>query len=151
MIEDTWKLVGQDSEVHGCPVHQEVRPAKGKVQYIRVVDPKENSDEDNGEKDGDECESDSEGGQQMMLVTDMVLLWDPEFKPFLEKYAESEDLLREDFGKAWIKLTNLGYTEFPDPFVNLQDAVALDDVKVEAKNPALGCPMMQHDKIVAVE
>merc|ERR1719493_64481 len=52
---------------------------------------------------------------QMMLITDMVLAWDPEFRPVLEEYAEDEDLLRTDFGNAFKKLTELGFTEFPEP------------------------------------
>ena len=30
---------------------------------------------------------------QMMLLSDMVLAWDPEFRKVLEEYAEDEDLL----------------------------------------------------------
>jgi len=54
-------------------------------------------------------------GAQMMLVSDMVLLWDENFKEHLVKYAEDEDLLREDFGNAFKKLTELGFREFPKP------------------------------------
>ena len=42
---------------------------------------------------------------QMMLLSDMVLAWDPEFRKVLELYAEDEDLLAVDFGKAFKKLT----------------------------------------------
>jgi len=47
-------------------------------------------------------------GHQMMLVSDMVLLWDEEFRKHLEVYAEDEDKLKEDFGNAFRKLTELG-------------------------------------------
>jgi len=47
-------------------------------------------------------------GHQMMLIADMVLLWDTGFRKHLEKYAESEELLSEDFGKAFQRLTELG-------------------------------------------
>merc|ERR1712014_417711 len=47
-------------------------------------------------------------GHQMMLVADMVLLWDAGFRKYLETYAENEDKLREDFGKAFQRLTELG-------------------------------------------
>jgi len=45
---------------------------------------------------------------QMMLVSDMVLAWDPAFRAVLEEYAEDEDLLSKDFGVAFQKLTELG-------------------------------------------
>lgn len=45
---------------------------------------------------------------QMMLVSDMVLAWDPAFRAVLEEYAEDEDLLAKDFGAAFKKLTELG-------------------------------------------
>lgn len=47
-------------------------------------------------------------GHQMMLVSDMVLLWDKEFRKHLEVYAEDEDKLKMDFGKAFKRLTELG-------------------------------------------
>eukprot|EP00747_Dinoflagellata_sp_TGD_P208614 gnl/TRDRNA2_/TRDRNA2_82080_c0_seq1.p1 gnl/TRDRNA2_/TRDRNA2_82080_c0~~gnl/TRDRNA2_/TRDRNA2_82080_c0_seq1.p1 ORF type:complete len:499 (-),score=105.42 gnl/TRDRNA2_/TRDRNA2_82080_c0_seq1:11-1381(-) len=47
-------------------------------------------------------------GHQMMLVSDMCLLWDPEFRKHLEVYAEDEEELKKDFGEAFKKLTELG-------------------------------------------
>jgi len=47
-------------------------------------------------------------GHQMMLVSDMVLLWDEGFKGHLDKYAEDEELLKKDFGVAFRRLTELG-------------------------------------------
>jgi hypothetical protein len=43
-----------------------------------------------------------------MLLSDMVLAWDPAFRAVLEEYAEDEDLLSSDFGKAFKKLTEVG-------------------------------------------
>lgn len=45
---------------------------------------------------------------QMMLPSDMVMLWDDGFRTHLEKYAKDEDLLKKDFGVAYKKLTELG-------------------------------------------
>ena len=45
---------------------------------------------------------------QMMLLSDMILAWDPAFKVHLEAYANDEQRLRDDFGKAFKKLTELG-------------------------------------------
>lgn len=47
-------------------------------------------------------------GHQMMLVSDMVLLWDTEFRQHLEVFAEDEELLKKEFGEAFKKLTELG-------------------------------------------
>lgn len=47
-------------------------------------------------------------GHQMMLVTDMVLLWDESFKKHLQEYADDEDKLKQDFGEAYRRLTELG-------------------------------------------
>jgi len=49
-------------------------------------------------------------GHQMMLPTDMVMKWDPTFRKHLEVYGkdDGENKLREDFGKAFKKLTELG-------------------------------------------
>jgi len=52
---------------------------------------------------------------QMMLVSDMILLWDEDFKKYLEVYAEDEDALRRDFGSAFKRLTENGFREFPEP------------------------------------
>lgn len=47
-------------------------------------------------------------GHQMMLISDMVMLWDPKFKAILEEYAEDQGVLSRDFGKAFKQLTELG-------------------------------------------
>lgn len=52
---------------------------------------------------------------QMMLVTDMVLVWDEGFRKYLEVYAEDEDALIEDFGDAFKRLTENGFKHFPEP------------------------------------
>jgi len=52
---------------------------------------------------------------QMMLISDMILVWDEDFKKHLEVYAEDEDALRRDFGSAFKRLTENGFKEFPDP------------------------------------
>ena len=44
----------------------------------------------------------------MMLLSDMVLAWDPTFRSVLEEYAEDEALLAREFGAAFKKLTELG-------------------------------------------
>jgi cytochrome c peroxidase len=51
-------------------------------------------------------------GELMMLPTDLSLVWDPKMKPYVEKYANDEDLFMKDFQKAWIKLQELGVRRF---------------------------------------
>jgi len=47
-------------------------------------------------------------GHQMMLVSDMVMLWDPAFKTHLQVYADDDAVLSQDFGNAFRRLTELG-------------------------------------------
>jgi len=47
-------------------------------------------------------------GHQMMLPSDMTLKWDKEFFKTLSIYNLDEDQLKEDFGKAYKRLTELG-------------------------------------------
>ena len=44
----------------------------------------------------------------MMLPTDLALLSDPSFKPWVHKYAEDKDKFFEDFAKVFAKLIDLG-------------------------------------------
>jgi len=62
---------------------------------------------------------------QMMLVSDMILLWDEGFKQYLEVYAEDEDALRNDFGDAFKRLTENGFQRFPEP-VSFNDPKCVD-------------------------
>jgi len=91
MIEDEWRLVDHSDTWLDALGAEELRPAPGKRQYVNkkpgVVD-----DEPN----------------QMMLVSDMILVWDDGFRPHLEAYAQSEERLKDDFAKAFKKLTELG-------------------------------------------
>mmetsp|Transcript_29023 Transcript_29023/g.66708 ORF Transcript_29023/g.66708 Transcript_29023/m.66708 type:complete len:590 (+) Transcript_29023:74-1843(+) len=47
-------------------------------------------------------------GDQMMLVSDMVLAWDEKFREVLQEYADDEDKLKKEFGLAFKRLTELG-------------------------------------------
>jgi len=49
-----------------------------------------------------------QSGHQMMLVADMVMLWDENFKKHLEAYAADENLLKKEFGETFRRLTELG-------------------------------------------
>ena len=53
----------------------------------------------------------------MMLLSDMVLAWDPAFRKVLEEYAADEEKLKEEFGAAFKKLTELGCERVLQPEV----------------------------------
>ncbi len=91
MIEDEWTLVSHgDRWLVGIGA-EELLPAPGKRQFVNKV-PGKISDDAN----------------QMMLLSDMILKWDPSFRGYLEMYAKDEELLKTDFGVAFKKLTELG-------------------------------------------
>ena len=93
MIEDEWTLVSHGDTWLDAQGAGELRPAPGKRQFVNKVPGKlMDPDEPN----------------QMMLLSDMVLAWDPSFRTYLEVYAEDEERLKRDFGAAFKKLTELG-------------------------------------------
>ena len=47
-------------------------------------------------------------GKLMMLPSDIVLIQDSDFQPFVKKYAKDNDLFVKDFTAAYTKLTELG-------------------------------------------
>ncbi|KDN52679.1 class II peroxidase [Tilletiaria anomala UBC 951] len=49
-----------------------------------------------------------DGEELMMLPTDMALIQDPSFRPWVEKYATDKDLFFDHFTKAFAKLIELG-------------------------------------------
>ena len=44
-----------------------------------------------------------------MLPSDMALVEDEKFRPYVEKYANDEKLFFEDFAKAFQKLAEFGW------------------------------------------
>jgi hypothetical protein len=54
-------------------------------------------------------------GNQMMLISDMVMLWDPSFREVLREYADDDKILMRDFGVAFKRLTELGCPWGSDP------------------------------------
>ena len=91
MIEDDWTLVDHSSTWLDALGAGELRPAPGNRQFVNKK-PGQVDDEPN----------------QMMLLSDMILAWDPGFRTHLEVYAEDEARLKADFGAAFKKLTELG-------------------------------------------
>eukprot|EP00462_Mataza_sp_D1_P001392 CAMPEP_0175093906 /NCGR_PEP_ID=MMETSP0086_2-20121207/3281_1 /TAXON_ID=136419 /ORGANISM="Unknown Unknown, Strain D1" /LENGTH=293 /DNA_ID=CAMNT_0016366937 /DNA_START=174 /DNA_END=1055 /DNA_ORIENTATION=+ len=67
-------------------------------------------------------------GELMMLPTDISLLSDPKFRPWVEKYAADADLFEKDFGAVFQKLTELGVpkkTSAYSPLIALSTLAAL--------------------------
>ena len=92
MIEDEWTLVGHGDTWLDDQGAAELRPAPGNRQFVNQKPGVVEEDEPN----------------QMMLLSDMVLAWDPAFRQYLEMYAGDEALLKNDFGVTFKKLTELG-------------------------------------------
>jgi cytochrome c peroxidase len=46
----------------------------------------------------------------MMLPSDMALIWDKDFKKYVELYASDKDRFYKDFAAAFAKLLELGVT-----------------------------------------
>jgi len=113
LLEDEWMCVSHDTRINGVLIPEETRPAPGKRQYMSEWEPSEEEI-----KQGHAEPEEKEGKllkvkYQMMLPSDMIFLWDDKFKKVVSKYAASEDLLREDFGSAYKKLTESGMTGCP--------------------------------------
>ena len=53
----------------------------------------------------------------MMLPTDLALIEDAAFKPYVEAYAEDKDLFFQDFSDAFAKLIELGVERSERPYV----------------------------------
>jgi len=92
MIEDDWTLVSHGDTWLDAQGAAELRPAPGNRQFVNKKPGVMDDDEPN----------------QMMLPTDMILAWDPSFRVYLEAYAADENKLKDDFGRAFKKLTELG-------------------------------------------
>eukprot|EP00568_Trieres_chinensis_P004883 CAMPEP_0183291136 /NCGR_PEP_ID=MMETSP0160_2-20130417/657_1 /TAXON_ID=2839 ORGANISM="Odontella Sinensis, Strain Grunow 1884" /NCGR_SAMPLE_ID=MMETSP0160_2 /ASSEMBLY_ACC=CAM_ASM_000250 /LENGTH=392 /DNA_ID=CAMNT_0025451895 /DNA_START=7 /DNA_END=1188 /DNA_ORIENTATION=+ len=92
MIEDEWTLVSHSDSWLDLQGAAELRPAPGNRQFVNKKPGKIDDDEPN----------------QMMLISDMILAWDPAFRTHLETYAANEAQLKDDFGRAFKKLTELG-------------------------------------------
>ena len=73
------------------------RLENGVEQYVYVEE-----DEVEDEETAEEPE------ELMMLPTDIALIQDPSFRPWVELYAERKDVFFEDFAKVFAKLLELG-------------------------------------------
>lgn len=57
----------------------------------------------------------ADGGDLMMLPTDIALIDDPSFRNYVELYTRDEARFFADFAKAFKKLTELGCQHIPPP------------------------------------
>ena len=56
-----------------------------------------------------------DGGDLMMLPTDLALIEDPAFRRYVELYRRDEARFFADFARAFKKLTELGCSHIPPP------------------------------------
>ncbi|KAI0025962.1 heme peroxidase [Xylariomycetidae sp. FL0641] len=70
------------------------------VEQFVYVDPED--EKAAGEEGGEEVE------ELMMLPTDMSLLSDPAFRPWVQRYAEDKDMFFADFARVFARLLELG-------------------------------------------
>lgn len=63
------------------------------------------------------------GEELMMLPTDMALLEDPHFSPWVKKYAEDKEVFFADFSKVFAKLIELGIQRDADGNITNSDNV----------------------------
>ncbi|KAI1493916.1 peroxiredoxin [Biscogniauxia mediterranea] len=93
--------------------------------------------------DGDEQEAPEE---LMMLPTDMSLLSDAAFRPWVERYAEDKERFFADFAAAFAKLLELGLRRDADGNVVNEENVADGYKSAPKKSDAPGAPPPQEEK-----
>lgn len=135
MLEDEWIEITHDSQ--NCP-DEEVRPAPGKRQWVSLGPGDDGSD---NEGSG----SDEGPPKQMMLITDMALLWNPAWRKWLEYYADDnkgEDRLAADFAIAFQRLTELGFLPSADEQAHFPDdpEAPVDDESSALEDSTSGGP-----------
>ncbi|SCZ97889.1 BZ3500_MvSof-1268-A1-R1_Chr3-3g06436 [Microbotryum saponariae] len=77
------------------------------------------------------------GEELMMLPTDLALIEDPKFKPWVEKYAADRDLFFSDFSKAFAKLIELGVDRSEPVSVNSYSVVVRQRSSICADDPMI--------------
>lgn len=58
---------------------------------------------------------DGEDGEHMMLISDLALMEDEKFRPFVELYANDQNAFFADYAAAFQKLSELGCEKLKDP------------------------------------
>ncbi|ORY35461.1 heme peroxidase [Naematelia encephala] len=82
------------------------------------------------------------GTRLMMLPTDMALIEDPKFRPWVEKYAADQGLFFKDFALAFGKLIELGVERDDTGFAKLVNKAAREGKPLDktAMPNGGGCP-----------
>ncbi|KAK7744769.1 hypothetical protein SLS62_010072 [Diatrype stigma] len=96
---------------------KKVKLPSGMEQFVYVDEDDDDEEEDTAAEGGDgeakaarqkEKEKEREEGRLMMLPTDMALVSDPAFRPWVERYARDKDLFFAHFAAVFGKLLELG-------------------------------------------
>jgi len=68
---------------------------------------------------GPEQYENEDGQDLMMLPTDMALVWDSDFRKYVQAYKNDEEMFFHDFAAAWTKLTENGCNSLGDVVPNI--------------------------------
>jgi len=132
--------VGQDGDQAGALLGKRADPGTGEGEWVVLFSPSRGVVSElvvQGYNEKPRKPIKSQLGHQMMLVSDMVLLWDKGFKEHLQAYADDEELLRKDFAGAFKRLTELGC-----PWSKDRPAAAQTCGQQAAGASAGGCPFL---------
>ncbi|KAI1636940.1 heme peroxidase [Biscogniauxia mediterranea] len=100
----------------------------------------------------EDADADADGDEQppaeelMMLPTDMSLLSDAAFRPWVERYAEDKERFFADFARAFAKLLELGLRRDADGNVVNEENVADGYKSAPKKSDAPGAPQQEKKK-----
>ena len=89
------------------------------------------------EWDGEDQFTDVETETLCMLPTDMALIEDDEFRPFVELYAEDEEAFFKDFSDAYARLMALGCPAECDPTAEAPEEVDTEDASAAFREFAM--------------
>eukprot|EP01006_Ploeotia_vitrea_P031379 TRINITY_DN63713_c0_g2_i1.p1 TRINITY_DN63713_c0_g2~~TRINITY_DN63713_c0_g2_i1.p1 ORF type:complete len:429 (+),score=248.20 TRINITY_DN63713_c0_g2_i1:159-1289(+) len=87
--------------------------------------------------DGPEQFEDEETGKLMMLPTDIALIKDDKFRPWVEKYAKDQDAWFKDFSAAYSRLLSLGCPAKCDPSRKEAKQSEQDELSAEFREHAM--------------
>ena len=92
---------------------------------------------------------DVETGKLMMLPTDMALVQDPRFRPYVELYAKSQDAWFRDFARAYGKLLALGCPAAAQPSHKPEAPTAKQLASAEFREHAMHGSVVHAKKVEA--
>ncbi len=86
------------------------------------------------------------GVELMMLPTDLALLNDPSFRPWVKKYAEDKDMFFRDFAKVFATLIELGIQRDGDGKITNDDNEMGGYISAPKKSRTAGNPEKSNEE-----